>query len=159
MTTRERQGHGGFDSGTVRTSVERAGLTASFELWVRPFAWFPRRARRDKTDTGWIRKARIPLRPLRPLVLIYLLIGEAFGDGLLLGGLAEQDLRHQQQRADDDGAVGHVESRPGIFRNVEVEEVDHLTVHHAVPQIAERAAHDERKPYSGGTHAVAVAPE
>src|SRR5438309_5825427 len=55
--------------------------------------------------------------------------------GLLPGQRVEQ----QQERAGHNGAVRQVERRPVMRAQIEIQEVGHLAVGEAVPQIAERA--------------------
>ena len=59
----------------------------------------------------------------------------------------------------DDRAVGHVEVGPTVAADVEVQEVHHATVDHAVPQVAGGAAENERQSDGRGAHGVAVLPQ
>ena len=59
-------------------------------------------------------------------------------------GFGEEDFGDQQDGSDNDGAVGDVKGRPVVTADVEVEEVDDMSVDDAVPEVAECAAQDER---------------
>src|SRR5207248_194097 len=48
-----------------------------------------------------------------------------FGSFGGLSTFAEEDLPHQQQRANHNRAIGHIEGRPVVTRNREIEEINH----------------------------------
>lgn len=50
-----------------------------------------------------------------------------------------------EERSDDDGRVGDIESGPAVEREVKVEEIDYMSAEEAVDGIAEDAATDEAK--------------
>src|SRR6516162_4516605 len=54
-------------------------------------------------------------------------------------GFGEQNFRHEQNRADDDGTVGNVEVRPTVTADVEVQEIHYTSCHHAVPKVSGRS--------------------
>src|ERR1041384_1022524 len=69
---------------------------------------------------------------------------------------SKENLAEQQQCADYDCAVGNIEGRPGGGADVEIQEVDHPPADHAVPQIAQRSAKDQRERNRGGVQGLAV---
>src|SRR5208337_3306211 len=77
----------------------------------------------------------------------------------MAGGLCEQDFKHQQPRSHHNRAVGHIEGRPLVWANIEEEKIHDVPADQAVPQIADRAAQNQRQADSGGGQAVAVFPE
>jgi hypothetical protein len=48
--------------------------------------------------------------------------------------------------ADGDEAIGDIESRPVVVAPVDVEKINHLAVEHAIDEITDGAAKNERKP-------------
>ena len=72
---------------------------------------------------------------------------------------AKQDVGHEQDGSDDNRAVSDIERRPVIAADVEVEEVDHMSGDHAVPEITESAAKNHRERGACGVDDVAVFPE
>ena len=66
----------------------------------------------------------------------------------LARGLAmrQQRIKQQHAGAGDNGGIGHVEVRPVIAEDVDLNEVDDLAVaQNAVVDVAERAAENERE--------------
>src|SRR5204862_2016738 len=75
---------------------------------------------------------------------------------LLVRRLTEQDLGYQEDSADHNRAVGHVECRPMIGTEIKIEEVHYVAAEQPVPQIANCSAQNERQAHARGTHHVAV---
>src|SRR3569832_1526720 len=57
----------------------------------------------------------------------------------MLSIYAPQLIDNEQRRADDDGAIGYVESRPMPVADIEIKEVDHMTINDAIDQVADSA--------------------
>src|SRR5215469_687001 len=73
--------------------------------------------------------------------------------------LREENLRDQQQRSDNNGAVGDIEVRPAIAAEIEVQEVHDTPVHDAVPEISRSSAENQRQADRRGIDGVAVLPQ
>src|SRR5262249_14240791 len=71
----------------------------------------------------------------------------------------EQNLCYEQQSTYDDRTVGDIEGRPLILLHVEEKKVDNMSVKHAVPQVADCAAENERETDSSAGEHVAIAPQ
>ena len=79
--------------------------------------------------------------------------------GLADGELGDGRGARQQAGADHNRAVSQVESRPLILPDVEQQKVHYPAAYHAIPQVAQRAAQNERQTHAGSAHRVAVFPE
>ena len=62
---------------------------------------------------------------------------------------AVEDFDHEDSGADDDGAIGQVESGPVVGAEVEVEEVNHAAAAQAVEKISEGAAQNQTQTPTG----------
>lgn len=68
---------------------------------------------------------------------------------LRVGVAGAHGVEHEQNAADDDAGVGHVEVGPVVVDDVDFEEVGDHAVAQAVPHIADGAAEDEREGQRG----------
>ena len=73
--------------------------------------------------------------------------------------LGAQHFDEQEAGSDADGGVGDVEVGPVIVDDVDLEEVDDVGEAHAVVEVAERAAEDEREREADERELAAELPE
>src|SRR6185312_4361093 len=60
-----------------------------------------------------------------------------------------EHLEDHQGDADVNGGVGHIESPEVPASTIEIEEVEHIAIHDAIDQVADRAADNERQSHPG----------
>jgi len=70
----------------------------------------------------------------------------------------EENLDHQDSRAYHNRTVGDVKVGPDVLADIELEEVDNVSVEYAVPQIPKRSAEDQRQSKRGAIESLRVSP-